>query len=127
MAEPKYTWWDPGEKNFVNFTDCNNSNLFEDLDWDLEPDISESIVNVPARVLESIEDVEDWTENFVKTMDKKGERRTRNRNLPRRTAKQVNLESDTRLTSTSVEGFPERDFMSSLQEENLCHGSKGSK
>ena len=127
MAEPKYTWLDPGEKNFVNFTDCNNSNLFEDLDWDLEPDISESIVNVPARVLESIEDVEDWTENFVKTMDKKGERRTRNRNLPRRTAKQVNLESDTRLTSTSVEGFPERDFMSSLQEENLCDGSKGSK
>ena len=59
MAEPKYSWWDPEEKNLVNFTDCNNSNLFEDLDWDLEPDISESIVNVPARVIESIEDVED--------------------------------------------------------------------
>ena len=59
MAEPKYTWWDPGEKNLVNFTDCNNSNVFEDLDWDLKSNISESIVNVPARVIESIEDVED--------------------------------------------------------------------
>ena len=58
MAEPKYTWWDPGERNLVNFTDCSNSNnLFEDLDWDLEFDISESVVNVPARVLESVEDV----------------------------------------------------------------------
>ena len=127
MAEPKYTWLDPGEKNFVNFTDCNNSNLFEDLHWDFESEISESIVNVPATVLESIEDVEDWTENFVKTMDKKGERRTRNRNLPRRTAKQVNLESDTSLASLSVKGFPDRDFVSTLQDENLCDGSKGSK
>ena len=127
MAEPKYTWWDPGEKNFVNFTDCNNSNLFEDLDWDFESDISESIVNVPARVLESIEDVEDWTENFVKTMDKKGERRTRNRNLPRRTAKHVNLESDISLASLSVKGFPERDFMSTLQEETPRHSTIGSK
>ena len=128
MAEPKYTWWDPGERNLVNFTDCSNSNnLFEDLDWDLEFDISESVVNVPARVLESIGDVEDWTENFVKTTDKEGQRRTRNRNIPQRTARQVNLESDTSLTSPSVKGFPDRDFMSSLQEENLCDGSKGSK
>ena len=128
MAEPKYTWWDPGERNLVNFTDCSNSNnLFEDLDWDLEFDISESVVNVPARVLESIGDVEDWTENFVKTTDKEGQRRTRNRNIPQRTARQVNLESDTSLTSPSVKGFPDRDFMSTLQNENLSHGSKGSK
>ena len=102
MAEPKYTWWDPGESNLVNFTDRNNSNLFEDLHWDFDSDISESVVNVPARVLESIEDVEDWTENFVKTTDKEGQRRTRNRN------QKVNLELQTRITFPSVEGFPAR-------------------
>ena len=127
MAEPKYTWLGPGEKNLVNFTDCSKSNLFEDLDWDFESVISESIVNVPVRVLESIEDVEDWTENLFKTMDKEEERRTRYRNLPRRKAKQVNLESDTSITSPSAKGFPDRDFMSTLQDENLRHGSKGSK
>ena len=128
MAEPKYTWLSPGEKNLVNFTDCNNSNLFEDLDWDLESaDISESVVNVPSRVLESIEDVEDWTENFVKTTDKEGQIRTRKRNIPQRTLTQVNLELQTSLISPSVKGFPDRDFMSSLQDENLRHGSKGSK
>ena len=128
MAEPKYTWLSPGEKNLVNFTDCNNSNLFEDLDWDLESaDISESVVNVPARVLESIEDVEDWTENFVKTLDKEGQIRTRKRNIPQRTLTQVNLELQTSMTSPSVKCFPDRDFMSSLQDENLRHGSKGSK
>ena len=128
MAEPKYTWWDPGEKNLVSFTDCNNSNLFEDLDWDLESaDISESVVNVPSRVLESIEDVEDWTENLVKTTDKEGQIRTRKRNIPQRTLTQVNLELQTSMTSPSVKDFPDRDFMSSLQDENLRHGSKGSK
>ena len=127
MAEPKYTWLSPGEKNLVNFTDCSKSNLFEDLDWDFESVISESIVNVPVRVLESIEDVEDWTENLFKAMDKEEERRTRNRKLPRRTATQVNLESDTSITSPSVKGFLDRDFMSTLQEDNLRDGSKGSK
>lgn len=127
MAEPKYTWWDPGESNLVNFTDRNNSNLFEDLHWDFDSDISESVVNVPARVLESIEDVEDWTENLVKTLDKEGQRRTRNRNIPQRIAEQVNLELDTSIKSPSNEGFPDRDFMSTLQDENLRHGSKGSK
>ena len=127
MAEPKFTWWDPGEKNLVNFTDCNNSNLFEDLDLDFESDISESILNVPVRVLESIEDVEDWTENFFKTTDKESQRRTGNRNPPRRTAKLVNLELHTSIRSLSVKGFPGRDFVSSLQEDNLRDGSKGSK
>ena len=64
MAEVGYTWCHPGEKNLVTFGDCCNDSLFEDLDCQFDSEVSDGLVNVPDRVLESLGDVEAWAENF---------------------------------------------------------------
>ena len=67
MAEISYTWWHAGEKNLVTFGDCFSESLFEDLDSQFNSEVSDGLVNVPDRVLESLTDVENWAENFGRT------------------------------------------------------------
>ena len=68
MAEISYTWWHAGEKNLVTFGDCFSESLFEDLlDCQFNSEVSDGLVNVPDRVLESLTDVENWAENFGRT------------------------------------------------------------
>ena len=67
MAEISYTWWHAGEKNLVTFGDCFSESLFEDLGCQFNSEVSDGLVNVPDRVLESLTDVENWAENFGRT------------------------------------------------------------
>ena len=77
MAEISYTWYHPGEKNLVTFGDCCSESLFEDLDCEFDSEVSDGIVNVPDRVLESLGDFEAWAENFSRPTGR-GHQRAKN-------------------------------------------------
>ena len=85
MADIGYTWWHPGEKNLVAFNDCSGDDLFEDLDCEFDFDVSDGIVNVPDKVLESLGDVEAWAEHFRRPADRGHQRPANQEDLESKT------------------------------------------
>ena len=80
-----YTWWHPGEKNLVAFNDCSGDDLFEDLDCEFDFEVSDGIVNVPDKVLESLGDVEAWAEHFRRPADRGHQRPANQEDLESKT------------------------------------------
>ena len=98
MAEISYTWWHAGEKNLVTFGDCFSESLFEDLDCQFNSEVSDGLVNVPDRVLESLTDVENWAENFGRTTGR-DHQRAKNKG-------QIESKSNTCISSPAASASP---------------------
>ena len=110
MAEIGYTWCHPGEKNLVTLEDCCSDSLFEDLDCHFDSEVSDGIVDVPDRVLESLGDFEAWAESFSRPTGKDNQKATN----------PGEIESNTRTCSASAStSAPVQDPLPQARKQQL--------